>query len=73
MSPQKWEVAINLKATKALQLTIEPWLIARANEVIEQAIILAASRRQRRGWASSDALFATQQRSQTEKGWDEKR
>ena len=43
MSPQKWELVINLRAAKALQLAIQPWLIARANEVIEQGITLAAS------------------------------
>jgi putative tryptophan/tyrosine transport system substrate-binding protein len=35
VSPQKFELIINLKAAKALRLEISPWLIARANEIID--------------------------------------
>lgn len=35
ISPQKWDLVINLKAAKALRLEIPPWLIARANETID--------------------------------------
>ncbi len=35
VSPQKWDLVINLKAAKALRLEIPPWLIARANETID--------------------------------------
>jgi len=35
MSPQKWELVINLKTAKTLHLAIPPWLIALANETID--------------------------------------
>jgi ABC-type uncharacterized transport system substrate-binding protein len=33
--PLKWDLVLNLKAAKALGLTLSPWLITRADEVIE--------------------------------------
>jgi putative tryptophan/tyrosine transport system substrate-binding protein len=35
VSPQKLELIINLKTAKALRLEISPWLITRANEIID--------------------------------------
>jgi putative tryptophan/tyrosine transport system substrate-binding protein len=35
VSPQKWDLVINLKTAKALHLAIPPWLIASANEIID--------------------------------------
>jgi putative tryptophan/tyrosine transport system substrate-binding protein len=35
VSPQKLELIINLKTAKALRLKISPWLMARANEIID--------------------------------------
>jgi putative tryptophan/tyrosine transport system substrate-binding protein len=35
VSPQKLELIINLKTAKALHLEISPWLIARANDIID--------------------------------------
>ncbi len=35
VSPQKWDLVINLKTANALHLPIPPWFKARANEIIE--------------------------------------
>jgi putative tryptophan/tyrosine transport system substrate-binding protein len=35
VSPQKWDLVINLKTANALRLTIPPWFKVRANEIIE--------------------------------------
>jgi putative ABC transport system substrate-binding protein len=35
VSPRKWDLVINRKAAASLRLAIPPWLIARANEVID--------------------------------------
>src|SRR5262249_894950 len=33
--PRKWDFVLNLKTAKTLSLAIPPWLIARADEIIE--------------------------------------
>lgn len=33
--PRKWELVLNLKTAKVLELDVSPWLIARADETIE--------------------------------------
>ncbi len=35
VSPRKWDLVINRKAAAALHIDIPPWLVARANEVID--------------------------------------